>query len=48
VDFVLAFLSSDNVLEIYIEQLKSSEKEGDKHVWKGTATTNHTLTHRSD
>jgi len=33
VDFVLAFLNSDNAFEIYIEQPREFEKGGD-NVWR--------------
>jgi len=34
IDFVFAFLNSDNNYEVYMEQPKGFEKVGDNHVWK--------------
>ena len=34
IDFVSAFLNSDNAYDIYMEQLKEFEEGEDNHVWK--------------
>jgi len=34
IDFVSAFLNSDNTYDIYVEQPKGFKKGGDDHVWK--------------